>query len=137
MIRHWNAVRMVGLTAAVVLTGCVRRTLTIETEPQGAVVTLNDEQIGPTPVSRDFTWYGDYDVVIRKAGHQTLHTNIVVKPPWYQLPPFDFFADVLWPGELQDRHHHGFTLEAWVAPDHDELVERSLELRERALSPER
>ncbi|MEZ6082644.1 MAG: hypothetical protein R3E58_01500 [Phycisphaerae bacterium] len=31
---------------ALINTGCVRRTLTINTEPQGALIWLNDEEIG-------------------------------------------------------------------------------------------
>ncbi len=134
----WRVTACGGLMlAAGPLCGCVRRTLTIETEPQGAVVFLNDEEIGPTPVSRDFTWYGDYDVVIRKENFQTVHTNIVAKAPWYQIPPLDFFFDVLWAGQIHDQHHHTFTLDPWVAPEHDELVGRALDLRERALSEDR
>lgn len=119
------------------LGGCVRRTLTIATEPQGATVTLNDEQIGMSPVSRDFTWYGDYDVIIRKKGFQTLHTNVVVKTPWYEVSPIDFFFDVLWPGHIHDRHHYSFTLSPSVPLEHNELVRRATELRAQALSDDR
>lgn len=114
--------------------GCVRRTLTIETDPQGASVTLNDEDIGPTPVSRDFTWYGDYDVVIRKPGYQTLQTHIIVQPPWYEISPLDLFADVFWPGRIHDHRRHAFTLNPRVAPEPDEVVARALQLRDEALS---
>lgn len=112
--------------------GCVRRTLTIDTDPQGAIVTLNDIEVGATPVSRDFTWYGDYDVVLRKEGFQTLHTHADVKAPWYQWPPFDFVADVLWPGQIHDQRNYKFKLEPRTTPTHDEMVSRALELRERA-----
>ena len=124
-------VSLVGLT---VHAGCVRRTLTIDTDPQGAIVTLNDEEIGATPVSRDFLWYGDYDVVLRKKGYVTLHDHVVVHPPWYQLPPFDFIADVLWPGRIHDQRHASFKLEPWTPPTHDEVVERAMELREKVLT---
>lgn len=123
--------------SAAVLCGCVRRTLTINTEPQGAMVSLNDEDVGATPVARDFTWYGDYDVVIRKKGFETLRTNVVVKAPWYQIAPIDFFADVLWPTWIHDQHHHAFTLEPRTAPTHDELVTRAVDLRTEALSDDR
>ncbi len=121
------------LPVIVAVSGCVRRTLKIETAPQGAMVYLNDEEVGPTPVSRDFTWYGDYDVIIRKEGFETLQTNIVVMPPWYQIPPLDFVADVLWPATIHDIHHHGFVLDPRVAPEHDDVVARALSLREEAL----
>ncbi len=70
--------------------GCVRRTMTVRTEPEGARVLLNDEFVGTSPLTVDFTWYGDYDVTCRKDGYETLHTHHRIKPPWYQVPPFDF-----------------------------------------------
>lgn len=113
--------------------GCVRRTLTIETEPAGAIVVLNDQEIGATPVSTDFIWYGDYDVAIRKKDFETLHTNIVLKAPWYQIPPIDFFTDVLWPGHIHDQRHAAFTLTPLVLPSRKEVVQRAMDLREQAL----
>lgn len=115
------------------LAGCVRRTLTIETDPQGAMVFLNDQEVGATPVSTDFTWYGDYDVVLRKDGYETLHTHVKVKTPWYQVPPIDFFADVLWPGRIHDHRFARFMLVPWVAPEQEQVVQRAKELRDRAL----
>ena len=50
------------------LTGCVERELTITTKPQGALVVLNDEEIGTSPVTVPFNWYGDYRVRISKSG---------------------------------------------------------------------
>ena len=122
------------LTVAACFTaGCVRRTLTINTEPAGALVFLNDEEIGRTPVTTDFTWYGDYDVIIRHQGHQTLSTHLNVLPPWYQLPPIDFVAEVLWPGRIVDARSYGFTLTVAEPPDRESLIERGQAFRERAL----
>jgi hypothetical protein len=50
------------LGAATLLAGCVERTITINSEPQGALVYLNDEEVGRTPVSVPFLYYGTYDV---------------------------------------------------------------------------
>lgn len=129
-----KAVSLVAVLGLTVQAGCVRRTLTIETDPQGAIVTLNDEEIGPTPVSRDFLWYGDYDVVLRKKGYATVHDHVVLYAPWYQVPPFDFIADVLWPGLIHDQRHASFKLEPWDPPSHDEVVERAMDLREKVLT---
>lgn len=125
-----------GVVLATMVWGCVRRTLTIETEPQGAVVVLNDEEIGATPVSTDFTWYGDYDVALRKEGYATLHTNISIPSPWYQIPPIDFFADVLWPGRIHDQHHRSFTLQPRETPTVETVIDRAVELRGEVLSEE-
>ena len=115
------------------LLGCVRRTLTITTEPPNALVFLNDQEIGRSEVTTDFLWYGDYDVIVRKDGFKTLKTHWKVKPPWYQLVPIDFFAEVLWPGHVHDAHRRHFTLEEQEAPSSEQLLERAEETRARAM----
>ena len=119
--------------AVAVSCGCVRRTLVITTEPPNAKVFLNDEEVGRSKVTTDFLWYGDYDVVIRKEGHKTLKTHWRVHAPWYQQVPFDFFAEVLWPGQLHDVHIRHFDLEPAETPTSEELIERAAALRERAM----
>lgn len=114
--------------------GCVRRSLTIQTEPAGALVYLNDEEVGQSPVTTDFTWYGDYDLIVRLDGYETLSTHFVVKRPWYQAPPIDFFAEVLWPRHIVDKHHFQFDLTPATPPDRAELVDRANAFRERALT---
>src|SRR5258706_9997592 len=60
------------LPALALVAGCVERTMTIKSDPPGALVYLNDREIGRTPVTRDFTWYGDYQVEIRKDGYESV-----------------------------------------------------------------
>lgn len=121
---------MLGLIAS---SGCVRRTVTINTEPQGATVILNDEIIGTSPVSRDFMWYGDYDVIIRKAGFETLKTHHRLDTPWYQLPGIDFVSEVLVPFEIHDQREMAFALEPEQPVDREQLVRDARALREEAL----
>jgi hypothetical protein len=123
------------LVMLLVCAGCVRRTLTITTEPPQAIVYLNDQELGRSAVTTDFLWYGDYRVVVRKEGYKTLHSHWDIKPPWYQVIPFDFFFEVLWPGKLHDQHARHFVLEPEEPVSTDELVERALRARDRALDP--
>ena len=114
--------------------GCVRRTMTIHTEPiSGARVILNDEDVGISPVTVDFTWYGDYDLILRHPDYQTLNTHWRIREPWYQIPPVDFVTEVLLPVTLHDRHEQTFTLTEQTLPTREELVKRADEIRERAL----
>ena len=124
------------LCAAALSIGCVRRTMTIRTEPQGAHVLLNDEPIGTAPVTVDFTWYGDYDVTCRKDGCETLHTHKRINAPWYQVVPFDFFAEVLTPFTLHDHQEMSFTLELAKEVQRPELIQRAKEFRDRAIFAE-
>lgn len=119
--------------AALAASGCVRRTMTITTEPPQALVFLNDQEVGRSEVNTDFLWYGDYEVVIRKEGYETLRTHWDVKPPWYQRVPFDFLAEVFWPGTVVDRRSRHFVLTEAKLPTSAELIERATELRREAL----
>lgn len=114
-------------------TGCVRRTITITTDPPQARVFLNDQEIGRSEVSTDFLWYGDYDIAIRKEGYETIQTNWTIKPPWYQWIPFDFFAEVLWPGWIHDAHKQHYVLVPAASPTEAEVIERAQAERDAAI----
>lgn len=115
--------------------GCVRRTMVITTEPPQALVFLNDQEVGRSEVSTDFLWYGDYDVIVRKEGYETLKTNWLVKAPWYQVPPIDFFAEILWPGRIHDVRQNHFVLTPRNLPSSEELLGRAEELEGRIEAP--
>src|SRR5689334_506012 len=82
------------------MTGCVRRTLTVTSDPPGALLYLNGVEVGRTPIERDFIFYGTYDVALRKEGYETLKTKGKVIAPWWQWVPIDFPAEFL---PLHDR----------------------------------
>ena len=115
------------------LAGCVRRTVTINTAPQGARIILNDEEVGTSPVSVDFTWYGDYDVIVRHEGYETLQTHHRLNAPWYQIPPIDLFAEALVPFTIHDRHEMYFELEPRKPIDRTQLVKEAGDIRDRTL----
>ncbi|MBK8267020.1 MAG: PEGA domain-containing protein [Planctomycetes bacterium] len=112
---------------------CVERTLTINTEPQGATVVLNDQEVGKSPVRVPFTWYGDYDIIVRKEGHKTLLTNRRVEAPWYQWPVLDLFAECLVPFTIRDeRTLDTLVLEPTVQPNKEDLLNRADEMKAQA-----
>ncbi|MHC4482605.1 MAG: PEGA domain-containing protein [Planctomycetota bacterium] len=125
-----------GLTIAVLIStvivgGCVERRLTINTEPQGAIVILNDEEIGTSPVTASFEWYGDYNVTIRKEGYETLKTHRKLKRPWYDKFPLDFFAQILNPKRILDSYEWTFTLEEKRQISREELIQKAQELKKQ------
>jgi hypothetical protein len=89
--------------------GCVQRTMTINSDPPGAVVVMNDQELGRTPLTKGFTWYGTYDVQVRLEGYQTLSKKERVIAPLWQWPPFDLAAE-FWPGHLKDERHFFYSL---------------------------
>lgn len=126
-------VLLVAAALAVAVPGCVRRTLTINTNPQGAAVVLNDQQVGTSPVAVDFLWYGDYDVILRKEGYETLRTHHRIDTPWYDLPGIDFVTETMIPGTIHDEQQVTFDLEQSKPIDSDALLKEAVEFRERTL----
>lgn len=125
------ALAVLGLVAAALLAGCVERRLTINTRPQDATVVLNDEEIGQSPVTVPFNWYGDYNVRISKEGYETLKTHRRLKSPWYDKFPWDFFAQIVNPRRILDSYEWTFELAPKQQPDREELIRRAAQLKER------
>ena len=118
----------VSLSVSLLLGGCVERRLTINTEPQGALVILNDEEIGESPVTVPFNWYGDYWVRISKQGYETLDTHRELKGPWYDHFPFDFFA-MLNPKRSVDSYEWTFELSPKKEISREELIQKAQQLK--------
>jgi len=126
-----SALIVVGLIVSLFLGGCVERKLTINTEPQGAIVVLNDEEIGTSPVTVSFEWYGDYNVRVSKEGFETLKTHRKLKGPWYDMFLFDFFAQLIYPGRIVDSYEWTFELAPQEYPTREELIRDALELKKQ------
>jgi hypothetical protein len=118
------------MTCIVAITGCVERKLTVNSEPEGALVYLNNLEVGRTPITREFTWYGNADVQLRKEGYATLKTDKQITAPWWQWPPIDFFAEVL-PLRLKDERTIAFTMTPATTQDTEPtvLIDRATQLR--------
>ena len=113
--------------------GCVEKRLTINTEPPGALVVLNDEEIGLSPVTVPFEWYGDYSVRITKDGYETLTTDRELKTPVSDWPPFDFVEDALWPGQVVREYTWSFDLQPYSPPDREVLLKQAEAMRAEAI----
>lgn len=127
---------ILALFASLLLAGCVERRLTINTEPQGALVMLNDEEIGVSPVTTSFEWYGDYWVRINKEGYETLDTHRKLKAPWYDYFPFDFFAQIIYPGRIINSYEWTFKLAPQKQPTTEELLQDAEKLKEQLTTEE-
>ncbi len=96
------AVNLVLLVAGVSV-GCVQRRMTIRSNPPGALVYVDDYQIGTTPVSTDFVYYGTRKIRLVKDGFETLTVRQPFPIPWYEVFPLDFVTENLWPWEIRDE----------------------------------
>ncbi len=125
------ALLAVGLIVSFLLSGCVERKLTINTEPQGALIILNDEEIGTSPVTVSFEWYSDYWVRISKDGYESLNTHRPLKGPWYDNLPFDFFAQIISPDRIVDSYEWTFPLEPKKQISREELIQAAEKLEKQ------
>jgi hypothetical protein len=115
--------------------GRVERVMIIDSTPPGALVFMNDQEIGRTPLKRDFTWYGYYDVRVRREGFETKRTTTRVIAPWWQWPPFDLLAEIV-PGRWKDHRHYHYRLSPAQEVDPDEMLGRAEQMRLRLQSSE-
>lgn len=130
--------RVVALVAAAALcapAGCVQRRMTIRTNPPGALVYVDDHEIGTTPVSTDFTYYGTRKIRLVKDGYETQTFLQPVPAPWYEIPPLDFISENLLPGELRDHRTFTYQLRPQLVVPTEQLLERAEGLRAAARSP--
>jgi hypothetical protein len=134
-----RAIRIVGgILAVLALGGCVERFISVRSDPPGAIVTLDDQKIGPTPVDIPYTWYGMRLLVVDLQGYTQVRETIALNPPWWQFPPIDFITDILVPATITDRREFSYSLDKVTAqPDKglEEVKRRAAELRERAAGP--
>lgn len=122
------------LLFVILAAGCVERKLTINTNPQGALVELNDEQIGITPVTVAFNWYGDYKVRIEKEGYNSIDTHKELDRPMHDRFPFDFFASVS-PERIVDEYEWTFDMQTYTPIDRQELIDASINAQNLADVP--
>jgi hypothetical protein len=93
--RQRLAASLASLAAAAAMPGCLKRTIAITSDPDGALVWLNGVEVGRTPLEVDFTFYGTYDVSLRKEGYEPVMTTRVASPPLFEIPPIDALAEAI------------------------------------------
>jgi hypothetical protein len=124
----------VALVAALSSTGCVRRRLTVRTQPPGAQVFVDDQEIGTTPCSSSFVYYGTRKVTLIKDGYRTETIYQKLNPPWYQIPPLDFVSDNFLIREVRDERIVDVQMVPQEIVPQARLLERASALRNGALT---
>jgi len=113
------------------LAGCVQRRMMICSDPPGALVYVDNYEIGTTPVSTNFTYYGTRQIRLVKEGYETLTVMEPITTPWYQVPPLDFVTENLLPGELRDQRRLHYQLAPQMVVPSERLLQRAEDLRGR------
>jgi hypothetical protein len=107
--------------------GCVQRTIHITSEPAGALVHLNDQEVGRTPLRVPYLFYGTYDVRLRKEGFAPLWVKQKTKTPWWEAPGPDLVAELIPNNKVEQNWHYRLKAADFVAED--ALIERAASLR--------
>jgi len=132
MLRRWKWISLLlllGLTQV----GCVHRRVTINSSPSGALVKVDGKDIGYTPASFDYTWYGTREVQLLRDGYET-HTEMVdIAAPWYQKFPLDFVSDNFLGRHVTDHRQFSFQLEPKRTDLPSSVMQRAGSLRSEAL----
>ncbi len=137
---------LILITALFLFAGCVTRTITIKTNPSNALVYVDDELVGESPVEIPFTYYGTRKITIEKKdddGRLICERKIVfekIKAPVYETFPLDFFSEIVWPFDIQDSHTLNYDLVELTPLSRKEqqkrVIENAEELRQRVNSPD-
>ena len=133
--RHGLLVRGLLLALACLAlaeSGCVRRRLTVRTWPPGAQVFIDDQEIGTTPCSTSFVYYGTRKVTVIKGGYRTETLYHKISPPWYQYPPLDFISENLIISDIRDERVIDIQMIPEEAIQPNELLDRAQGLRDGA-----
>lgn len=128
-ISRWRGISLAAILFAASQTGCVQRRLTIRSDPPGALVYVDDYQIGTTPCSTSFLYYGKRKIRLVKDGYETLTVDHRFWPPLYEVPPLDFVSENIVPWELRDEQAVNFKLVPQQLTPTDQLLERAENLR--------
>lgn len=116
-------------------TGCVERRMTIRTNVDnqgGALVSIDDQEVGYSPVSTGFTYYADREIRLIKDGHETVTLIQPVKAPWWDSLLVEFFVENLWPFTIRDDREFKYELPPTAAVSTGEVIQRGQQLRSEA-----
>lgn len=136
-IRYLTAAAILACAAA--LSGCLERTIHVTSDPPGALVWLNDVEVGRTPLETDFTFYGEYAVRVRKEGYEPIMTTRLAKMPAYEWPVVDLVSEAI-PQKITNDIRWHFDLQpaaerADVDAAREATLQRAAETRERLNTP--
>jgi hypothetical protein len=117
-----RAACLMMIVGLILLPGCVRR-----------LVYVDNQQIGTTPCSVDFTYYGTREIRLIKPGFETLTVNQPIPTPWYQIPPIDFISENLVPTKIRDNRTVTYDLAPQLEVPTQQLIDRANQLRQDTL----
>ena len=117
------------LAGTSLLGGCVERRYTIRSDPPGATVIVNGEEVGPTPASKSFIYYGDRKITLMLDGYATKTLIQPINAPWWDNYLTEFFTENVIPFSLRDEREYTYQMVPAQSPPQAELRDRAESLR--------
>ncbi len=108
----------------------------MRSDPPGAAVVIDGEEVGFTPCSIDYTYYGTREITLMKDGYKTLTTPVKLSTPWYQIFPQEFITDNFALTKINDRREVSYTLAREQLEPTQYLEDRANSLRSEAMRTE-
>ncbi len=110
-------------------TGCVQRRLIVRSQPEGALVTIDNQSVGRTPVPVPYTYAGTREIQLEKDGFKTIKVRERIRPKWYDTFPLSFFSNNLALREIRDERVLDFQMEPRTQVQENQLLDRANDLR--------
>jgi hypothetical protein len=110
--------------------GCVTRRLTVISDPPGATVYVDNEEVGVTPCSVSYIYYGTRQVTLVKDGYESRTVLQELPAPWYEYFPIEFVTENFIPWELRDERTVEYKLLPQALTPASQLLGRGEELRQ-------
>lgn len=118
---------------AIVLTasqaGCVERRMIVRTNPPGALLYVDDVEVGITPCATSFIYYGTRKIRLVKDGYETLVIKQPIPAPWYEFFPADFVSENIIPGHIRDIRMLSYDMHPAIPVPNEQLTSRADALR--------
>lgn len=137
---------LLGVSCALGGVGCVERLLQVRTDPPGCSIYVNgvelQEQVegdalaATSMLEVPFTYYGTFDVTVRKGKHFAHRELVPVRPPWYEVFPLDLFSEVFIPWTLRDVHTVDIRLQKVSEDSDSEVYREEMKIRAEELQTE-
>ncbi len=129
--RHRGLALAAGTLLAV---GCVDRRFVVETSVPAAQTFMDGVPLGPSPADGRREYTGTYTFQAVAPGYETTTERVRFRAKWYDYPPLDLFAEVLWPFRIEDVRRVRLDLVPKQPIDQAALVANADALRARGLS---
>ncbi len=133
MVRLRNSIVGIALILAAG-TGCVERRFVVQANVPGALVSVNNQPVGPSPADIRWDYTGVYEFRAVAQGYEPLVQRVRIRPKWYEYPGLDFFFEAIWPFHIEDVRRIALELQPSQPVRTDELLDAANELRDRGQS---